>query len=159
MTDRNDTNPNLPPELASLDAALGDLAASERHSAGESLASRTLLKTNSIIATAPPASSAPSGVIESKWRPLMRVAAAVLLFGAVGTIAIVGLKGQNTPGVPAESGSLNSIAMDLDDWLMSDEFYADNEFSQELASLADDLESIDLTDTSDLDFTEEDFAL
>jgi len=163
MNKHNNTNPDfppdLPPELASLDTALSELAASDRERAPEALASRTLLKTNSIIASAQPTQAAPAGFMESKWKPLLRVAAAVLLLGAVGTVAVLGLRTQPAPVQLVAADNLNSIAIELDAWLMRGELFTDGELAQELASLEDKLESIGPADDISLDLSDEDFAL
>lgn len=158
MTDRNDTNPNLTPDLASLDAALSDLGRRERDATPDALASRTVLKTNALIASRVDAPAPlPMSSIESKWRPLVRIAAGVLLLGAVGFVAMRGFNTVAQPGL--DSAELNTIAVAFDDWMDSGELFSDSGLAGELDALELELSELELSDEVAFDFAAEDFAL
>ena len=166
MTDRNDRNtepsPELPPELSSLDAALDELARAQRDDTPDTLADRALLRTQSIITGAdqPSASVHPSS-IERKPMRYARVAAALLIAGAAGTVALFTLPTSTTPARTAQvdAKELNAIAVSFDEWLMTDSDLAHDDVDESLSDIRDELHALESSEPDALDPSDEELVL
>jgi hypothetical protein len=158
MTDRND---QLPPELASLDTSLDEIGRAQRESTPDTLADRALLRTQSIITGADqPGAHARASTIERKPMRYARLAAAILIAGVAGTVALLTLP----PNAPTQTANiddqqLNTIAVSFDEWLMTESDLAYEGVDDSLSALRDDLRSLESSEPDALDPTDEELVL
>lgn len=165
MTDRNHHNTDLPhdlpPELASLDVSLDELARAERDATPDTLADRALLRTQSIITDAERREPrARASMIERKPMRFARIAAAILIAGAAGTVALLTLPSSApTQTANVDDERLNAIAVSFDEWLMTESDLAYDDVDESISALRDDLRTLESSEPDALDPSDEELVL
>ncbi len=159
MTDPRDHTQNLPDDLASIDAALAELGREDRASAPDTLASRTLVRTNAIIAQGANASpAAPS--VEHKPSAFMRLAAPFAVAATLALAAAISFQGATPTNPNTNEADVATIAVAFDEWLDSEDSLAfDDALDDDLRELREEPEELESTDTLTLNLSDAEYAL
>ena len=142
----HDRTPDLPDDLASIDAALASMASADRDATPDTLASRTLVRTNAIIAQG--AGPSPNATVEHKPSPLMRIAAPFAVAATLALAAAISFQSTPTPASTTNESEVAAIAVAFDEWLDSeDALVFHDELDDDLRDLSAELDALESSET------------